>query len=170
MKAEMRESILHLLEDHRLMSLATIRPDGWPQATVVSYVNDGLALYCFVHRLSQKFANIQREPRVSATVAGEFSSTSNIKGLSFAARAKAVEDKSEYERITGLFMKRFPEYADWPRPAPALAPLVALMPEIFSVIDYSKGFGHSDLMTVSREDIVPQESRHQNWFTNMMGR
>jgi nitroimidazol reductase NimA-like FMN-containing flavoprotein (pyridoxamine 5'-phosphate oxidase superfamily) len=170
MKTEMRESILRILEEHRLMSLATVRPDGWPQATVVSYVNDGLTLYCFVHRLGQKFANIQGDPRVSATIAGEFSQTSNIKALSIAARASAIEDHSDYDRVTDLFLNRFPEYAAWPRPLPAFAPLIKLAPEIFSVVDYSKGFGHSDLVTVSRQDLLPQaEARRQNWFTNIVG-
>ena len=27
------------------MTVATNRPDGWPQATTVGYVNDGLTLY-----------------------------------------------------------------------------------------------------------------------------
>ena len=54
------------------MTLATNRPDGWPQATVVGYANDGLTIYCFVARLSQKYANIVRDPRVSAAIASDF--------------------------------------------------------------------------------------------------
>lgn len=37
--------IIELLDGHRIMTLATNRPDGWPQATTVGYVNDGLTLY-----------------------------------------------------------------------------------------------------------------------------
>lgn len=47
------------------MTMATIRPDGWPQATMVGYVNDGYLLYCFVARNTQKFANVERDPRIS---------------------------------------------------------------------------------------------------------
>jgi len=31
--------------------------------------------------------------------------------------------------------------------------LLRLEPEIFSVLDYSKGFGHSDLITFSERDL-----------------
>jgi hypothetical protein len=34
------------------MSLATVRPDGWPQATLVSYVNEGIILYFLISRSS----------------------------------------------------------------------------------------------------------------------
>jgi len=37
--------ILKLLRRHNIMSLATVRPDGFPQVTTVAYANDGLDLY-----------------------------------------------------------------------------------------------------------------------------
>jgi nitroimidazol reductase NimA-like FMN-containing flavoprotein (pyridoxamine 5'-phosphate oxidase superfamily) len=40
-----RTKILTLLDQHRIMTVATLRPDGWPQATTVGYVNEGLTLY-----------------------------------------------------------------------------------------------------------------------------
>jgi len=45
MEDEMRDKILALLDQHRIMTVATLRPDGWPQATTVGYVNEGLTLY-----------------------------------------------------------------------------------------------------------------------------
>lgn len=47
--------ILKLLNEHRVMTMATNRPDGWPQATMVGYVNDNFLLYCFVARNAQKY-------------------------------------------------------------------------------------------------------------------
>jgi nitroimidazol reductase NimA-like FMN-containing flavoprotein (pyridoxamine 5'-phosphate oxidase superfamily) len=38
----LREDILSILENATDMTIATIRQDGYPQATTVSYVNDGL--------------------------------------------------------------------------------------------------------------------------------
>ena len=39
-------------------------------------------------------------------------------------------------------------------PAPAAAiVLLRIAPEIVSVLDYSKGFGHSDLVTFSERDL-----------------
>jgi nitroimidazol reductase NimA-like FMN-containing flavoprotein (pyridoxamine 5'-phosphate oxidase superfamily) len=45
MDEEIRKKILKLLDQHRIMTLATLRPDGWPQATTVGYANEGLTLY-----------------------------------------------------------------------------------------------------------------------------
>ena len=36
MDEELRRKILKLLDQHRIMTIATIRPDGWPQATAVA--------------------------------------------------------------------------------------------------------------------------------------
>jgi Pyridoxamine 5'-phosphate oxidase len=36
----LKSKILELVDQHRLMTLATNRPDGWPQATTVGYVRD----------------------------------------------------------------------------------------------------------------------------------
>jgi hypothetical protein len=42
MDAEIRHKVLKLLDQHRIMTIATLRPDGWPQATSVGYANEGL--------------------------------------------------------------------------------------------------------------------------------
>src|SRR4051794_28114815 len=42
MKQAVRETIIDLLSRCKDMTIATVRPDGAPQATVVSYVHDGL--------------------------------------------------------------------------------------------------------------------------------
>ncbi len=52
----------------RSVSLATVRPDGWPQATTVGYVNEDLALYFLCSKDSQKAANLTRDSRVSLTI------------------------------------------------------------------------------------------------------
>src|SRR5947209_5493301 len=63
----LRKKVLDLLDEHRIMSLATTRPDGWPQATTVGYVSEGLTLYFMCGRDSQKARNIARDNRVSLT-------------------------------------------------------------------------------------------------------
>jgi nitroimidazol reductase NimA-like FMN-containing flavoprotein (pyridoxamine 5'-phosphate oxidase superfamily) len=64
-----RKTILTLLDQHRIMTIATlVRPDGWPQATTVGYVNEGLTLYFLCGLDSQKAANLARDDRVSLTI------------------------------------------------------------------------------------------------------
>jgi hypothetical protein len=42
--AAIRHKILELLDTHRTMTVATLRPDGWPQATRVGAVKEGRVL------------------------------------------------------------------------------------------------------------------------------
>ena len=49
------------------MTIATNRPDGWPQATTVGYVNDGLTIYFLCSPQSQKAANIAPDADAMAT-------------------------------------------------------------------------------------------------------
>ena len=37
MNTQFKKQIIALLEAHRIMTIATNRPDGWPQATVVGH-------------------------------------------------------------------------------------------------------------------------------------
>jgi general stress protein 26 len=164
MKAAFKRQIIALLDQHRIMSVATNRPDGWPQATIVGYANDDLVIYCFIARDSQKFANLMRDPRVSIAIANDVRQPLQIKGLSMAARAEWVEARGEIDHAYALLLKRYPEYKIMPQPDPAAVPLMRFTPEIVSILDYSKGFGHSDLVSVNAsdlEDVV--EGRRHHW-------
>jgi nitroimidazol reductase NimA-like FMN-containing flavoprotein (pyridoxamine 5'-phosphate oxidase superfamily) len=164
MKHEFKRQIIGLLDEHRIMSMATNRPDGWPQATVVGYANDGLIVYCFIARDSQKFANLERDPRVSLAIANDVPQPLQIKGLSMAARAVVVEDAGERDHATAILLRRYPEYKVMPPPDPAAVPMLRITPEVVSVLDYSKGFGHSDLVRVTERDLAEYvESRRHHW-------
>ena len=164
MTPELRDFAVRILDEHRIMTLATNRPDGWPQATVVGYCNDGLKLYCFIARLSQKYSNIIRDPRISAAIASDFSRPLDIKGLSLAGKATPVTQEPEFSRAFEIFMKRYPEYANWPRPNPAFAPMLRITPTVVSLLDYSKGFGHSDLVNIEEQDLRPAGAQRHHWF------
>jgi hypothetical protein len=164
MKPELRDLTLRILNHHRIMTLATNRPDGWPQATVVGYVNEDLTIYCFIARVGQKYTNIIRDPRVSAAIASDFCRLDDIKGLSLGGKAVPVTQQPEYDRATDIFLKRYPEYANWPRPNPAIASLIRIVPTIVSVLDYSKGFGHSDLVKIEDDDLRPVAAQRHRWF------
>ena len=68
MEENLRAKVLGLLDQHRIMSIATLRPDGWPQVTTVGYVSQGLTLYFLCGLDSQKAANLARDDRVSLTI------------------------------------------------------------------------------------------------------
>jgi nitroimidazol reductase NimA-like FMN-containing flavoprotein (pyridoxamine 5'-phosphate oxidase superfamily) len=143
-----RTKILELLEQHRLMTVATNRRDGWPQATTVGYVNDGLTIYFLCGPQSQKAQNIARDNRISLTIDRDTNDPMAITGLSMAAHAYPVTDQNEIAKALGLLVKRYPEYAAYPPPKPEEIMIMRVVPKVISVLDYSKGFGHTDLFTV----------------------
>lgn len=143
----LRRTILQLLDEHRLMTVATLRPDGWPQATTVGYSNDGLKLYFLCGAQSQKAANLARDDRISLTIDHDTTDPMAITGLSMAAHARPVEDPAETGHALALLGKRYPEYMSLPMPAPDQIRVYRVTPVVISVLDYRKGFGHSDLVT-----------------------
>ncbi len=144
-----RKKILALLDQHRIMTIATLRPDGWPQATTVGYVNEGLTLYFLCGKESQKAANLARDGRVSLTIDHDTPDLMAITGLSMAAHAQAVTDRAEAEKVLRMLPQKYPEQAKppVPMPTPDDVRIFRLRPTVISVLDYAKGFGHTDLVT-----------------------
>jgi nitroimidazol reductase NimA-like FMN-containing flavoprotein (pyridoxamine 5'-phosphate oxidase superfamily) len=150
MDEEIRNKILALLDQHRIMTIATRRPDGWPQATTVGYVNEGLTLYFLCGLDSQKAANLAQDDRVSLTIDHDTPDLMAITGLSMAARAEPVVDGNEAAKVLRMLPLKYPEQTS-PLPVPMPTPddvrIFRLTPTVISVLDYSKGFGHTDLVT-----------------------
>jgi nitroimidazol reductase NimA-like FMN-containing flavoprotein (pyridoxamine 5'-phosphate oxidase superfamily) len=164
MKRAFRDLIIRLLDEHRILTVATNRPDGWPQATVVSYCNDGLILYFFTDRDGQKVHNISHDPRVSVAIAKDYHRPLEIKGLSLAGRAVVVDDSTEVDHAHALLLARFPEYRVLPKPNRHEIAMVRITPEIVSIVDYAKGYGHADLMRVTEDDLAEfVERRRHHW-------
>jgi nitroimidazol reductase NimA-like FMN-containing flavoprotein (pyridoxamine 5'-phosphate oxidase superfamily) len=145
-----RTKILALLDQHRNMTLATLRPDGWPQATTVGYASDGLTLYFLCGLDSQKAMNLARDNRVSLTIDHDTKEVMEITGLSMAARVQPVIDRAEAEKALRLLMLKYPEQkslpSSLPMPTPENVRIFRVTPTVISVLDYSKGFGHTDLV------------------------
>ena len=148
MDAELKRKILQLLAQHRKLTIATLRPDGWPQATTVGYGNEELTIYFLCGPDSQKAANLARDDRVSLTIDDDIGQVLTIEGLSMAGRAQVVTDPIEAERALQLMVKRYPPQ-EVPLPMPNIADvrIFRVTPSVISVLDYSKGFGHTDLVT-----------------------
>jgi nitroimidazol reductase NimA-like FMN-containing flavoprotein (pyridoxamine 5'-phosphate oxidase superfamily) len=142
----LKQEIVSILDDANDMTIATVREDGYPQATTVSYVNDGLKIYFGCAASSQKAKNLARNSRVSLTVNLPCSSWKDIRGLSIGGRAERVADPQELDEASQQMFEKFPQIA---RYAPAELEDIVLFrvtPEVISVLDYRKGFGHSDLV------------------------
>jgi len=131
-----------------MMAISTVRPDGWPQTTMVGYANNGWTVYFLIFRSSQKFVNIQRDDRVAIAVSGETSFLSDIKAVYAGAHAKEVTDPKERANAWMSLLERHPNLADFGLPDDSETALMCAQCKYVSVLDYSKGIGHAEALTV----------------------
>lgn len=163
----MQFDAIPILEQHGILSLATLRADGWPQATTVSFVNDGLLLYFLISRSSQKFTNLAADDRVSACMAFDPRSAHSIKGLSLAGRVAECRDEPYRSQMLERLSCRHPGYFDAESLDMKASALMRLSPEVLSMVDYAHGLGHQDVLTVGADQIVEMTAnRPGDWGPN----
>ena len=143
-------AVVELLVRERLMTLACNRPDGWPQATTVGYLNEGLNLYFIVARTSQKFANLQADPRASVAIRCESGAQGNAMGVSMAGRVAEVADSETVERINRLVFERYPQVHVY-CPSGSSVAVLRFRPHIVSAVGVVRG--RSDAETFSLGEV-----------------
>jgi hypothetical protein len=95
-----------------------------------------------------KGTDLARDNRLSLTIDHDVSDPMAIMGLSMAAEAYPVTDSAEIGKALNLLVERYPEYAKYPTPRSEEIRIYRVEPKVISVLDYSKDFGHTDLVTV----------------------
>jgi hypothetical protein len=142
----LREEILSILKSASEMTIATVRADGYPQATTVNYVSDGLMIYFGCAAESQKARNIACNDKVSVTVTLPYFNWEEIRGLSIGGTAAPVTDPKETNRVSELLLRKFPQVLQYVLAGKKGVFLIRITPEVISVLDYRKGFGHTDVV------------------------
>ena len=164
----MENKAIDFLLRRRVMSIATLRPDGWPQNTMVDYANEELLIYFLISRQSQKLANILRDDRVSIAIGEAFNHPHEATGLSLAARASEVTDAVQRERAFELLRARHPEFKAFQKPDLTKAALMRAYPELITIIDYTEEFGHVDVVRVGPGGATMEPARPDDWGLNPM--
>jgi len=154
----MLQPAIEILNAHRMMAISTVRPDGWPQTTIVGYANQGWTVYFAIFRSSQKFANIQHDDRVSIAVSSEPHSLGEIKAVYAGANASEVTDEDEQKLAWQLLTERHPNLADFGAPDESEEALMRADCKYVSVLDYSKGIGHIEALTVGADGAAAEAS------------
>lgn len=147
----LRSTIFDILAKQTDMTIATVREDGFPQATTVSYASDGFDIYFGCSPMSQKAKNLARCNKISSTVTPPYTDWNSIRGLSIGGVAERVVEQAQIMRVGALFFQKFPfvvQYA--PQDRNELA-LFRIKPNVISVLDYTKGFGHTDTVMPERK-------------------
>ena len=135
------------------MTLATVRPDGAPHASTVSFASDGLLLFAAIALDSHKAHHIREDGRVSLTVNAPFTSWNEIRGLSIDGTAALVEGERALAAASALLLRKLPPYAALMGEAPALPwpgmLFIRIAPRELILLDYTKRFGHSEHFDVT---------------------
>jgi nitroimidazol reductase NimA-like FMN-containing flavoprotein (pyridoxamine 5'-phosphate oxidase superfamily) len=148
METGQRDFVQQVLDTAQDLTLATIRPDGFPQATTVSFAHEGMAIYVGIGRNSQKAENIRDNGKVSLTINLPYHDWREIRGLSMSGLAELLTDPREAAGAAACLERRFPAVSEWCGPDMAHEVIfVRIQPQMVSVIDYSKGFGHTELVS-----------------------
>ena len=160
----MQDDAIRILNARRVMAISTVREDGWPQTTIVGYANEGLLLYFLIFRSSQKFANIQRDNRISIAVGEEPVDLVHLQAVFASAYASEITDRNESEHAWRVLSTRHPNLASYELPERRDAAMMRAQCKHVSVLDYTKGLGHTDAFTVGAGGIVTMDpSRTEQW-------
>jgi nitroimidazol reductase NimA-like FMN-containing flavoprotein (pyridoxamine 5'-phosphate oxidase superfamily) len=106
MQPETERFILDVLQAHNILTLATIREDGYPQATTVGYVHEDLILYIGTFAHAQKATNIQHCPKVSPTIDKDYDDWSQISAVD-GWMAEVLTEPEVIHRVAALFTAKF---------------------------------------------------------------
>jgi general stress protein 26 len=147
MKERAKKEVMNYLKEKEICSLATLRRDGYPQANMVDYVNDGLTFYIATYATASKVDNIRFNPKVSLTVEEKSDDLTKTKGVSLAGEAFVLTDKNQIQRARRILIKKFPYVAEFP--AKELA-WIKVKPRVIYFVDYRKGIGHQDIIEISK--------------------
>jgi PPOX class probable F420-dependent enzyme len=123
---ELPDRFRDLLERPLFAHLATVRPDGSPQSSVMWFAWDGSRLRLTHTRTRQKFANLAGEPRVALSIADP---DDPYRTLEVRGRVETVEDDDQQASFYKGLQTRYG--MDYPVLDAAVRVIVTIRPETF---------------------------------------
>ena len=146
MDEALRSRILEVLRRQKFMTVATIRPDGYPQATTVNYIHDDLILYFATAATSQKAGNIQTNNKVSVAIVDQAEDFYKLRGLSLSGTAARVRDKQRADEFALRLFSSFPQSKRLVAEDPKELAVFEIRPVAIALVDYASGFGTTHLV------------------------
>jgi uncharacterized protein YhbP (UPF0306 family) len=126
------------------MSLATASPTGSPRAADVYFVSDeDLIFYFYSDPASRHTRNIQRDPRVAATMRLESMDWHDIRGVQIEGIAERMDDPADRDRAWRLMCSKFPFYESFTDVVAHLG-MYRITPRWIRWLDNSVSFGHKE--------------------------
>jgi len=152
-----------ILNANRIMAISTVRPDGWPQTTVVGYANRGFDIFFLIYRGSQKYANIQHDARISIAVAPEPAELEQLKAVYAGFRVTEIRDKPQRDEAWRLLMQRHSNLAGFKLPDAKQAVFMCGKCRHVSILDFSQGLGHREQLTVDDNGATSEGLSKDDW-------
>jgi nitroimidazol reductase NimA-like FMN-containing flavoprotein (pyridoxamine 5'-phosphate oxidase superfamily) len=146
MDEALRSKILEVLQRQHIMTVATIRPDGYPQATTVNYVHDDLILYFATAATSQKTGNIKLNDKVSVAIVDHAQDFYKLRGLSMSGTAARLQEEQRIEEFALRLFRRFPQSRRLVPEDPNELAVYEIRPVAVALVDYASGFGTTHLV------------------------
>jgi general stress protein 26 len=146
MDKALKAKIIDVLERHHTMTLATIRSDGYPQATTVNYIHDEFTVYFATDAASQKAGNIKLNNKVSVAIANEEQNFYKLRGLSMSGIATKVTDKRRADELSLRLFRALPQSKRYVPEDPKQLAVYEIMPVAIALVDYTSGFGKTYLV------------------------
>jgi general stress protein 26 len=132
---------LSVLREGKEATLATLRPDGWPQATIVNFVNDEAQVYLACGASSQKVENIKWDDRISLALVAPYSAYGRIFGLSLAGNAKLLSEAEDISYVLDLWKVRHPYNHRRLKAEVRAFVFYKIFPTITTTLDYRSALG-----------------------------
>jgi nitroimidazol reductase NimA-like FMN-containing flavoprotein (pyridoxamine 5'-phosphate oxidase superfamily) len=165
----LEQPAIRILNEHRIMTISTVRPDGWPQSTVVGYANRGFDIFFLIFRASQKFANIQKNDRISIAVAEEPRNMGELQAVYAGAHAGEITDPTERDAAWRLLMERHANLGGFQIPNASEAAFMRATCKYVSVLDFTQGPGHREQLTIDDDGAVSEAARDKDEWTLSAG-
>ncbi len=118
-----------LLERPLFAHLATIRPDGAPQSSVMWFTWDGERLRLTHTKTRQKFANLQHEPRVALSIADP---DDEYRFIEIRGTVESIVDDDERASFYKSLQVRYGQ--DYDIPDAPVRVIVTIRPEFFVAV------------------------------------
>ena len=151
MKQDLEKAIVSYLDSHRHMALATVKDDGSPYASTVSYVNKGLAIFFMTDPSSQKGKNIQCCRKVGVSISEDYMDWDKIEGVQLTGSVEWITDHTELKQVQQMFAHKFPQvhkYLAGYGVTIDIIPFLRITARSINYLDYSKGFNHWDTLVL----------------------
>jgi len=152
MTEELRQKMIEIIGQCKDMVISTIREDGWPQANTVGFVSMEERIFFETFSQSSKARNIARDNRISIAISPTYEDVADGCGISLAGYAEPVTDEATSKECTRLLFEKMPELANITYndgepifPDPNITKY-RIIPTVISILDFTKGFGHADLV------------------------